>query len=67
MGQSQICISTFDCMKVHARTKRIAAGTAKGMPIDNRKAQMVPHRFAGDDFVGAVMLYASGFFERGPS
>jgi len=34
-----------------ARAERIAASAAKGVPTDNREAQMVFHRLASDDFV----------------
>ena len=47
-----------------AHPERIGERVAERVPIDDRKAQMLPHGFAFDDFGGVVMFegqWVSGF------
>ena len=45
-----------------ARAERIAARAAKRVPVNDREAQMIAHRFALDDFVGVVMFEGERVF-----
>ena len=45
-----------------ADAKRVGAGAAKRVPIDDREAQMIAHGFAFDDFGGVVMFKGQRIF-----
>src|SRR5258706_7388350 len=45
-----------------ARAKHVGQLPSKGMPVSNRKAQMVFHRLSFDQFRGVVMLEGEGVF-----
>src|SRR4029077_8834964 len=49
-----------------ARTERVAASAAEGVPVNDRKAQVVAHRLALDDFAGIVMLERERVFGTRP-